>query len=267
MMKKIILFFVVVLGLTASAQEAVDSTAKCWGAFSVAPNVKVRFAPGNLQYQPSSHRYRFAEKQTEVLGWDSRFAGERYKGWLDLFGWGTGSNPVNFSDKVADYPNFIDWGLFCGLPTNGGLAWRTLSVDEWAYLLSKRPHARRLYAVAYVEGVYGLILLPDDWKTPKGLYVKTGPKEEDANYYNAERWAKLEAAGAVFLPAEVKRVGTAASGSASQCHYWTATLNAKKSSEAVYILLDPFVPQTRAAAKYMGLSVRLVQTYFVNSEQ
>ena len=265
-MKKIILFFVVALALTASAQEAVDSTAKCWGAFSVAPNVKVRFAPGNLQYQPSTHLYRFAERQNMVLGWESRFAGERYKGWMDLFGWGTGSNAVNFSDKSADYANFIDWGLFCGLPTNGGLAWRTLSLDEWSYLLAKRPHARRLYAVAYVEGVYGLVLLPDGRKTPKGVYVKTGPKEEYANSYNAEKWAKMEAAGAVFLPAEVKRVGTEAAGSASQCHYWTSTTNAKKASEAVYIFLDPFVPQTRAAGKHTGLSVRLVQTYSVNCD-
>lgn len=259
MMKKILMLIVAALSLTVSAQTAADSSARCWAAFSVADGVQVRFAPGNLQYQPSTHRYRFAEKQTEVLGWDIRFAADRYKGWLDLFGWGTGSNPVNFSDKVADYPNFVDWGLFCGLPTNGGLAWRTLTLDEWAYLLGKRPHARRLYAIAYVEGVYGLVLLPDNWKTPKGLYVKPGPKEENANYYNAEKWAKMEAAGAVFLPAEVKRAGTNAAGSASQCHYWTATTNAKKASEAVYILLDPFVPQTRAAAKPTGLSVRLVQ--------
>lgn len=259
MMKKIILFLVVALALTASAQEAVDSTAKCWGTFSVAPNVKVRFAPGNLQYQPSTHLYRFAEKQNMVLGWESRFAGERYKGWMDLFGWGTGSNAVNFSDKAADYAAFVDWGLFCGLPTNGGLAWRTLSLDEWSYLLAKRPHARRLYAIAYVEGVYGLVLLPDGWKAPKAVYVKTGPKEEYANSYNAEKWAKMEAAGAVFLPAEAKRVGTEAAGSASQCHYWTSTTNAKKAPEAVYIFLDPFVPQTRAAGKHTGLSVRLVQ--------
>lgn len=256
----------VAMGLTASAQTAVDSSARCWGSFSVAEGVKVRFAPGNLQYQPSTHLYRFAEKQNEVLGWESRFAGERYKGWMDLFGWGTGSNAVNFSNKSADFTTFVDWGLYCALPTNGGLAWRTLSLDEWAYLLGKRPHARRLYAVAYVEGVYGLVLLPDGWKTPKGVYVKTGPKEEYANSYNAEKWAKMEAAGAVFLPAEVKRVGTEAAGSASQCHYWTSTPNVKKGSEAVYIFLDPFVPQTRATGKHTGLSVRLVQSMDENCE-
>lgn len=257
-MKKLVVLLLCALGLQLAAQEtAADSAACCRGLFTVAQNTQVRFAPGNLQYQPSTHLFRFAASQTEVLGWDTKWALPRYKGWFDLFGWGTALNPANFSDKANDY-TFVDWGTYCGLPTNGGKIWRTLSMDEWTYLLSKRKNARRLYAIAYVNKVYGLLLLPDNWQCPKGVYVKPGPKEDQANWYSAEKWALLEAAGAVFLPCEAKRMGDQAQASSS-CHYWTSQPSVKKSGEAMYLLVDPYVPQGRSTSKAAGLSVRLVQ--------
>ena len=92
MRKAILLFFVIFVSLSLTAQEAVcDSSAvsKCSGFFSVSPTMKVRFAPGNLQYQPSTRLCRFAAEQTEVIGWKPFYGNERYKGWIDLFGWGT----------------------------------------------------------------------------------------------------------------------------------------------------------------------------------
>lgn len=265
-MKKTLVLALIFAVLPAMAQNVVPDTAtvgKCGGLFSVSPTMKVRFSPGNLQYQPSTHLCRFASEQTEVLGWRPFFANDRYKGWIDLFGWGTATNPTNYSVKPEDY-SFTDWGFLCGLPTHGGKMWRTLSMDEWTYLLAKRPRARRLYAIAYVDRHYGLILLPDNWKCPKGVYVKTGPKEDHANWFTGEAWARLEAAGAVFLPAEERRVGTEAQGTASCCRYWTSSANAKKGDEALFVLVDPYVPQARSAAKHTGLSVRLVQEMYDN---
>lgn len=262
-MKKLLVLLFAAATLSLSAQAPADSNAvgKCGGLFSINPTTQVRFSPGNLQYQPSTHLCRFAAEQTEVIGWKPLYANDRYKGWMDLFGWGTAMNPTNYSEDPSEY-SFADWGFYCGLPTNGAKMWRTLTMDEWTYLLAKRPKARRLYAIAYVDRVYGLILLPDGWKCPKGVYVKPGPKEDQANWYTAEKWALLEAAGAVFLPCETKRVGVNPQGSASSCHYWTATPNTKKSDEALYLLVDPYVPQARSAAKNVGLSVRLVQEVY-----
>lgn len=257
-MKKLLSVLFVAFCLQLGAQTVADSTAKCLGTFSVGPNTVVRFAPGNLQYQPSTGMWRFAAAQNETIDWTAKSSSERFKGWFDLFGWGTGMNPTNFSDKAADY-TFVDWGAFCGLPTNGGKMWRTMSMDEWTYLLAKRKNARRLYAIAYVDNKYGMVILPDNWKCPKGVWVKPGPKEDQANWYTAEKWALLEAAGAVFLPCEAKRVGANLQGSASCCHYWTSSANKKKPAEALYILVDPYVPQARSAAKCNGYSVRLVQ--------
>lgn len=257
-MKKIIMLLIAAVSLHTFAQDpAPETTTRCQGLFSVSANKQVRFAPGNLQYQPSTQLCRFAASQTEVLSWTEKCASERYKGWIDLFGWGTALMPTNYSSNPSDY-TFCDWGAYCGLPTNGGMMWRTLSMNEWTYLLSKRPNARRLYAVAYVGKVYGLILLPDDWKCPKGVWVKPGPKEDHPNYFSDEKFALLEASGAVFLPCEAKRMGVQAQPS-SFCHYWTSQASAKKPGEAHYLLVDAYVPQGRTANKATGLSVRLVQ--------
>ncbi len=235
-----------------------QTAGKCGGRFSVSPNCKVRFAEGNLQYQPSTGRYRFAPEQTLVCGWNPEYTDSRYTGYIDLFGWGTGAAPTQYSEEAADYA-FADWGAMCGLPTGDGKQWRTLSDDEWSHLLKKRPNARRLYALAYVERQFGLVLLPDDWKKPQGIWIQTGIPDTIKNYWSAKTWSRIEAAGAVFLPCEVKRSGTRSDGGRAGCHYWTSTPDPKKPAEAWYILADIYGPRGRAASKASGFSVRLVQ--------
>jgi hypothetical protein len=84
----------------------------------------------------------------------------------------------------------VEWGTLSEFTSVYGEGWQTLSKDEWTYLLSGRENADKLKALATVNNVKGLILLPDDW---------TG--DAPAATYTAETWATLETAGAVFLPA------------------------------------------------------------------
>lgn len=187
------------------------------GVFSVAPDKKVRFAKGNLQYNAASDTWRFAGQQAAFIGDKNSYADRDYDGWIDLFGWGTsgyrerppyyqasnpgayGNGPGNNIDGTS-----YDWGLYNAISNGGnkpGL-WRTLSVYEWNYLLAGRPNARMLRAQAKVNGVEGIVLLPDDW-LEKGLDTMKG------NYvyqFGTERWSFMEGAGAVFLP------------SAGRCH-------------------------------------------------
>ena len=79
------LFVAASVGLMAQTAPA-DSNAKGKGLFSVGPQRQVRFSPGNLQYQPTTHLWRFAPQQNQVQGWEPYFANGRYKGWIDLFG-------------------------------------------------------------------------------------------------------------------------------------------------------------------------------------
>jgi len=73
------------------------------GRFTVnAEGLQVQFAQGNLQYQASSHIWRFAEHQYDIVGnatignvyengvkSDNTAISSDYDGWIDLFGWGT----------------------------------------------------------------------------------------------------------------------------------------------------------------------------------
>lgn len=146
------------------------------GVFSVSPTQKVRIAPGNLVYDTVARTYSFAAHQFD---------------YGDYFRWSSGGNPTTMSFSWLDYESFDDWGSYM----EGG--WRTLTADEWRYLIGARPNYEELCASATVCGVKGLVLLPDNFTG----YVRTIRWAYTDNEYDADEWAKMEAAGVVFLPA------------------------------------------------------------------
>ena len=180
------------------------------GPFSVSETTKVMFSPGNLQYQASTKTWRFAENQWEVIGEDNQNISDSYIGWIDLFAWGTGDNPTKSSTSSSNYSTFIDWGV--NAISNGGNKanmWRTLTMDEWEYLFQTRAEAVNKYGAAKVNGITGVILLPDNWILPSGCGFTAGMTTAwdnwnlvaSTNIYDANQWSKMEKAGAVFLPA------------------------------------------------------------------
>jgi hypothetical protein len=70
--------------------------------------------------------------------------------------------------------------------------------------MGNRPDAAHKRAGAVVNGVSGLLILPDEWTAPDGFSFVTDFVVEDIgdipNQYTVDEWAALEAAGAVFLP-------------------------------------------------------------------
>jgi hypothetical protein len=75
-----------------------------------------------------------------------------------------------------------------------------MSRQEWWHLLYGRDNAENLFSYATVNGVKGLVLLPDDFVKPWG--VSFYPLESDYSelVYSQYNWEKMELAGAVFLP-------------------------------------------------------------------
>lgn len=200
---------------------------------------QVRFSMGNLQYQASTTTWRFAENQYDFVGsnyWGNVYENgvkcsnalinENYSGWIDLFGWGTGNNPTLASMTSTDYSTFVDWGS--NAISNGGNAanqWRTLSWEEWEYLFDNHQ-----YGIGNINGVHGMILLPDNCTLPLGYSFATGfaTTWEDwtHNSYTLDQWEQMEAAGAVFLPAAGYRWGAYdVSNVSSWGYYWSSTLS------------------------------------------
>lgn len=182
-------------------------------AFSVSDGKYVKFSKGNLQYQPSTNKWRFAEHQYDVYG---RSAEDNIgsNGWMDLFAWGTGDDPM----FVGDYDNyktyFTDWGNN-QIGNDSPYTWRTLTSDEWEYLLSGRLNSQALLGLAKVNNIEGLIILPDNFESLKGIAFNSGYKDGyQTNVYTSSEWEKMEKAGAIFLPANDGRG-----------RYWSATPN------------------------------------------
>lgn len=238
------------------------------GVFSVSADKQVTFSKGNLQYTQSTNTWSFAENQYDYLG-EANIAidADVLADKVDLFGWST--NATNFgvstsTDWVNDYlGSFVDWGTN-KIGNDAPNAWRTLSYDEWKYLLNNRPNASSLKGVAQVNGVNGLILLPDSWTCPAGVTLKSGfhsewGVESYAAYqtFTAAEWSKIEAAGAVFLPAAGYRLGSNVVSVLDGGYYWSAT---EYNSNYAYFL-DFLSGEAGVSyiARRSGLSVRLVK--------
>ena len=235
--------------------------------FSVSAESQVTFSPGNLQYHPKNKVWRFAPSQLNYIGDDNSKLSATYNGWIDLFGMsGTKNNDFGISTSTTDYDysgSFVDWGTNT-IGSDAPNTWRTLTKDEWYYLFETRTNAKSLYGIAQVDGVNGRILLPDNWECPAGVTFKSGYYSDNgADYYaayqtfTAGQWSKLEAAGAVFLPAAGRRDGTTMSNVQLWGNYWSKT--SYNSNFSYCLLFSSGALDTNWRNNSYGYSVRLVK--------
>ena len=113
-----------------------------------------------------------------------------------------------------------------------------------------------------VNGIQGLIILPDEWELPagltfnKGLAKGFGSKASSINCYSLEQWNKMEKNGAVFLPEAGTREGTKIQ---PECgYYWTATDYNYAQAYKIFISPIGFNYKSWGGRKY-GESVLLVK--------
>lgn len=197
------------------------------GKFSVSANRQVQFAQGNLQYNAMLGKHKCADKSTKPGTWrlaDNQFAiigeanaqaSKTYDGWIDLFGWcASGYKDVHpwvyVRKKMAEVT--VSEELVNGDPawynaiSNGGDEpglWRSLTAEEWQYLIDKRLGARELQRVVKISGVQGLLLLPDVQDEQSYMRMVSGVSDDYGDLLDEltmDHWDLLEARGAVFLP-------------------------------------------------------------------
>ncbi len=272
-MKKIyILALVLMTGISLSASEGALT-----GRFTINSNGdQVVFSQGNLQYlayTEAEHfveRYRFAANQYDFVGdaadgtvyendakCDNALISDMYDGWIDLFGWGTGGQAyMTYTDDPGnDYSRFNDWG---GHPIiNGSGKWRTLTNDEWSYVLEHHQTA-----LATVNEIHGCIILPDVWTTPDGLTFNESNEHWSDNVYTADQWLTMQAAGAVFLPAAGERYNVTASKVQTDGAYWSSDevcgeTECRRAPAVVFN--EGSISAGNSQTKCYGYSVRLVQ--------
>ena len=235
------------------------------GVFSVSALTKVHFSKGNLQYQPSTGEWRIAPNPWDMIGKANENISPTYSGWIDLFGWGTGDDPTKTTKEDSDYSYFTDWG------EKYGGDWRTLTIDEWQYVLHERSTASGLlWAGVKLNGVDGFVLLPDDWNssnfnltyTNKTLYDIVVP---DGNKISISTWNDtFDPAGAIFMPAAGRRESYSSRIEfyGDNGGYWSSTRDQYSDYRARFLYFyDPlsyelYTDQSRERSS--GYSVRLV---------
>ena len=267
-------------GAMVYCMENADSVVFCSlpkDAFSVSATKQVRFSPGNLQYTRSTQTWSFADNQYDMIG-EANISNGTLADKIDLFGWSgstaTAKWGISTSQDAEDYSgDFVDWGTNT-IGTDAPDIWRTLTNDEWSYLLSGRTNANNLIGVARInlnaDGsryANGIVFLPDYWICPAGVTFKSGFADTytvqayaDHQTFTLADWQLLEAAGAVFLPASGHRLGADMYWVQNVGYYWSATPLAGISGFALYL---GFTPNEMGAAfddtRSHGYAVRLVQ--------
>lgn len=256
---------------TVSKEEETTSSVVNSGVFSISENKKVKFSKGNLQYQAATKKWRFANHQWDIIGLDNEEISSSYSGWIDLFGWGTANNPTVTTGDNKDYVDFNDWGKN-KISNDKNQDWFTLSVSEWIYLLGTRNTASNIrYAKAIVNGVKGLILLPDNWDASYYNLNDTNQTSAtfDSNTISQADWTnKLEHNGVIFLPVAGYRYGKSVSDNRGG-YYWTCTPNNSFPTSSAFCLRfgernsssdDQYMLYSREYySRCDGLSVRLVR--------
>ncbi len=275
-MKQYLLNVICVMALVfAGCEPNGPALKKGIGVFSVGDGKTVTFSPGNLQYTQSTNTWSFAKNQWDYIGLSNVTGGSDFSyeydkegtalgDKIDLFEWSTSTSNYGVSTSAEINGSFVDWGTN-KIGNDAPNTWRTLTATEWRHLRVGRPNASSLIGVARVNGVNGLILLPDDWSYPVDIIFKSGFQERynaDNDYavyqtFDAAQWSKLEAAGAVFLPAAGNRWrGTLLENVQDYGNYWSST--EYDSDEARFFVFASDV----AGMDYSdagGFSVRLVK--------
>lgn len=250
-----------VKGVTATSDEkpaeASIPDGAISGKFSVSDGKQVYFSKGNLRY--ASSKWSFFDNQYDYY---TSYSADAW----DKFGWSTSATTYGMSTSSSngDYSgDFVDWGATMGA------GWRTLTSDEWAYLLKTRSAStvngteNGRYAKAKVNNVPGIILFPDTYTHPAGVEAPTGVNATDeygweGNSYTAADWTKMESAGCVFLPAAGCRYGSEMIGLGSYGYYGSATPDGADYAYRVKFNSGSLEP-ANSINRCLGCSVRLVQ--------
>lgn len=200
-------------------------------------------------------------------------------------GYGYGpKNGSNYSNSILGNFANADWGVYNRITNGGNIAgkWRTLTgntnseidtlfrkrVTSTSNMPSGANSSEARFVKAMVGSTRGIIVFPDNYVHPEGASAgSSGFKYNDLSDIsftkfgpNLEAWAKMEAEGAIFLPAAgYRKSGVIVYDPGSVAWYWSASNNGTANANAIKFLDGDASSLTSYANRHYGLAVRLVQ--------
>lgn len=204
------------------------------GEFSVGDGYTVHFSSGNLRAKKTygiwnwgfyEHQYDYNSLNSSCI--DGKRTPSSTDDEIDLFTWGYGywsTDPTAMEyleDYTADKEPFSsseDWGA--AIDDKG--TWRTLSADEWKYLINEdgsntiRKNKVKT-GVTVCDHTNCIILVPD-------VCLNSYSFDSSKTSYSSEEWEVAEAAGLVCLPAAgMSSWEYTINGVGKNCNYWTSS--------------------------------------------
>ena len=211
--------------------------------------ITVEFAPGNLWYGKADGEetaaFHFEDNQWETTPtsddqWNSSH--------VSHFKWSDAANAVtgntNYNGDLFCASNFTVDG--------DSHTWRTLSIDEWGYLLGKADPSRAdaTFLCAWKsldDGAHkGLVILPDGTKNPSTVMNSITSTSD------------LVTHDAVFLPTAGNRNSTSVNNVDKFGFYWSSTPNGTDKAYRVFFNNSGTV-NTVSGSRDVGSAVRLVR--------
>jgi hypothetical protein len=204
--------------------------------YSLSETTRVKFALGNLMYNPSTNTWKIANEQYDYVGGWWQGSADLKKGWHGTIvgSYNTNENKTN-AVNIPDYTGWID--LFQSATADtinlivDTFTYRTPTQAEFTYLVYHRPMADSLRARARItldDGTFvnGMMLLPDSSVIKFIPNQKTFKSDADGccyftdNVFTRREWKIIEAQGIIFLPA----CGSAGAQKYDRSgFYWTRT--------------------------------------------
>ena len=138
-------------------------------------------------YAPGTGNVYEGEEKCENTDWTNGSLSNTWMStncWIDLFCWNTWDKPLLITTDRTQYAStqddFTDWGanvIYDGDVPRPANYWRTLTMQEWTYIVFLRDNAEELCGLASItvptpDGdvkTTGMILLPDDFVKPDGI--------------------------------------------------------------------------------------------------
>lgn len=247
------------------------------GHFSVSPTETIRFSRGLLQYNNDLKEWRFGNTQYEMCHIENNHKDvENKTGWFDTFGWATSGYkyaPTLLSRRYEDFYSGMngivcteyDWGYYNKISNGGNRTkiWRTITQQEWDYIINRRPNSYNKLGFGYINGYHGVILLPDDWIAPDNCpfmqFVEFKNRRlqfvSEAIEYSRREWEEMELAGAVFMPQPFV------------VHYWSSSSGRDRSvAWSLYVsnslaLGQQSIKTEYSTGRYVQCFVRLITDY------
>ena len=286
--------------------------------YKVSETDSVYFSRGNLQFcagNGTGHKtldgtaqgtWRFADNQYDVIGEANNNVSSTYDGWVDLFFWGTsgwngGLDVYQPWDQLwtheenvpEDYYFFIDidytkvdWGGYNAI-SNGGnepSKWRTLSLNEWKYLIQNNRWTLGYIKTTEVDSILCYLLIPADFTAPSDVNVTVISDDIDlsngyvegisessyaGNTYTIDQFNELEKLGVVVLPSAGECNRHTVSEVGSKGYYWSSSAWDRYSY--YFCFNKEGVRAIDRYSEFYGISVRLVKNTdldirFVNAD-